>query len=388
MSSSTPQVGTELTATLSDPDGAVSGESWVWKRSTVNTSTSFDSATAITGATSASYTPAEADLNNYLQATVTYTDDSHTSSHTIAVVSANQVRAAPITNEAPSFGDTAVSLEVEENVPTGTVVGTVRATDPDQGDTLSYSLRGTDASSFDINANTGQLTTNTSIDYESKSSYEVTVVATDPSLEEAEVTVTITVTDVATMLSLSSTRPGVGSTLVATLTDPGRGIVGWQWARSPDSTGPWVDVGGATAASYPVVSADGGNYLQVTVTYTNDLGVSTQLSTATAQRVTRPTPTQTPSNPPPGGGGGADDPVEPVEEVTESVRSSDTFSRCRARHLVRAGRHLDGGEADHPGLRVLDVLSRPGGHPPGVRHLPVEGCRETAGVLFRHRGVR
>ena len=326
LSSSTPQVDTELTAMLSDPDGSVSGQSWQWAR---NENPGTDSWVDISGATSAAYTPESADLDHYLRVTVEYTDDTHTTTHELTAESANQVREAPVTNEPPTFGGASVSLEVEENVPMDTVVGTVRATDPDPGDTLLHWIREAATFPFQIHAFNGRLTTNGKIDYETQSSYELTVVAMDPSLAEAEITVTITVTDVATVLSLSSTRPSVGSTLVATLTDPGQGIVGWQWARSPDSTGPWVDIGGATAASYPVVSADGGNYLQVTVTYTNDGGESTQLSTATGQRVTQPVsnppPSNPPSGPPPGNGGGTDDAVEPVEEETQSARSADVY---------------------------------------------------------------
>ena len=55
----------------------------------------------------------------------------------------------------------------------------VMGTDAD-GDTLTYTLGGTDAASFDIDPETGQLMTLAALDYETKATYEVMVTATDP----------------------------------------------------------------------------------------------------------------------------------------------------------------------------------------------------------------
>ena len=65
-----PLVGTALTASLTDPDGGVTGETWRWSRSDAADGTF----TGIRGATRASYTPVEADEGMYLKITVTYTD--------------------------------------------------------------------------------------------------------------------------------------------------------------------------------------------------------------------------------------------------------------------------------------------------------------------------
>ena len=64
-----PQVETPLTAELEDPDGSTLDVTWEWERST-----SGDPWNTITGATSASYTPVEADVGKSLRATATYTD--------------------------------------------------------------------------------------------------------------------------------------------------------------------------------------------------------------------------------------------------------------------------------------------------------------------------
>ena len=53
-SSDPPRAGTALTASLSDPDGSVTGLTWQWTSSATATGTF----TEIASATSASYTPA------------------------------------------------------------------------------------------------------------------------------------------------------------------------------------------------------------------------------------------------------------------------------------------------------------------------------------------
>ena len=70
LSSSQPEVGLDLTASLTDPDGGVSGLTWQWARSPDGSTGWGD----IFGATSATYRPGAADLGDYLRATATYTD--------------------------------------------------------------------------------------------------------------------------------------------------------------------------------------------------------------------------------------------------------------------------------------------------------------------------
>ena len=85
---------------------------------------------------------------------------------------------------------------VDENTGAGTPIGgPVEATNSNN-DTLTYSLCGTDAASFDIDTTTGQLMTKVYLDYEERASYSVTVTATEPGGESATQSVTITVTDV------------------------------------------------------------------------------------------------------------------------------------------------------------------------------------------------
>ena len=101
-------------------------------------------------------------------------------------------------NTAPAFVDGAsADREVAENTAAGTDIGApVRATDP-ENDTLEYSLDGTDAASFDIDPDTGQLRAKTGVDYdhEAKSSYSVTVAVNDGYGGADTIAVTVGVTD-------------------------------------------------------------------------------------------------------------------------------------------------------------------------------------------------
>ena len=87
-------------------------------------------------------------------------------------------------NEKSKFNDIGslgATREIDENSDAGDNVGApVTATDPD-GDTLTYSMIGTDADKFDINSSTGQITvgTGTVLDHEAKTNYLVTVQVTD-----------------------------------------------------------------------------------------------------------------------------------------------------------------------------------------------------------------
>ena len=101
-------------------------------------------------------------------------------------------------NDPPTFTDgTSTTRSITENTASGSNIGTaVAATDSDSGDTLTYTLGGTDADSFSIVSTSGQLQTNTALDYEKKKSYSVTVSVSDGNDGSDSITVTINVTDV------------------------------------------------------------------------------------------------------------------------------------------------------------------------------------------------
>ena len=139
---------------------------------------------------------ASADLD--FETTPTYTvlitaTDSHNLSSTVRVtINLTDV----FENVLPDFGETAVTRLIHEDAPAGSRVGTpITASDP--GERLEYTLSGPDAASFDIGLTTGQLTVGagTVLDYETKTSYSVTVTATDPHNATDMVDVTIDVVD-------------------------------------------------------------------------------------------------------------------------------------------------------------------------------------------------
>ena len=105
-------------------------------------------------------------------------------------------------NSAPTFNDgTSTSREFDETIGEATVItasdiGTpVAATDT--GDTLEYSLSGTDAAKFTVDTGNGQLKTvgGETYDHEAKASYAVTVTVEDGNGGSDTIDVTLTVTD-------------------------------------------------------------------------------------------------------------------------------------------------------------------------------------------------
>ena len=78
-------------------------------------------------------------------------------------------------NEPPALLDTETGVrQIAENAVAGVNIGDrVAATDQD-GDSLTYSLAGTDATSFEFDASNGQLKTKAPLDHETTASYTVT----------------------------------------------------------------------------------------------------------------------------------------------------------------------------------------------------------------------
>ena len=287
LSMTQPSVRTEITATLTDPDGGVTGESWVWARTTDPTDLSAHPWVNITNATSASYAPVDGDVNYYLQATVSYTD-AEASGKSAKAETTQAVRAGA--NRAPTFASGTVTLTVPENSGADVNVGSpVIATDLDAGNTLEYSLEGTDKDSFKIVSDSGQIQTKSGVtyDYETKASYSVTVKADDGNSGTATATkaVTITLTNVeeAGTVRLSPTQPAARQAVTATLTDPDEvsGTPTWQWQRSSDGNSGWANVG-SNSSSYTPPDADLNYYLQATATYIDGQGSG---KTATAKTV-------------------------------------------------------------------------------------------------------
>ena len=208
----------------------------------------------------------------------------------------------PQVNRAPVFSaGNSTTRSVDENSASGANVGArVTASDPD-GDGLTYTLAGTDDSSFNagsfgIVAATGQIQVGdgTNLDYEGeKNTYGVEVTATDPSGASDMITVTITVTNVEEMgevtlwagMDALTMAPQVSDTITGAVMDPDGGVMGesWQWSRTMDAAdmNSWMPISGATDAAYMVTEGDTGYHLRVMATYTDAAGTDMGYSPAT-----------------------------------------------------------------------------------------------------------
>ena len=200
------------------------------------------------------------------------------------------------TNQAPQFASSTMTRSVAENMEAGMDIGVrVTATD-DDGNTITYTLGGTDAGHFDIDAATGQLMTSGALDYESKSSYTVTVTATDddptkPLSDETTVTITVTNVEEDGAIALAPPSPEVDLEVTATLSDPDGSIskVTWTWQTSSDdatwstATGEATDA--VTTSTYTPVEADTDRYLRATASYTDELASGNSAESASAMVV-------------------------------------------------------------------------------------------------------
>ena len=279
-----PRVYVEQTASVTDIDGAVTELTWQWSKS----DTADGTFTNIASATSAAYTPLPADFEKFLKAKASYTDPQG-SGKTAELITSNAVGESPHTS--PAFANEAEILTVAENTAPNTIVGTIAAVDED-GDTLKYFVAGTDHVSFlfalDFEPSTGEITVKdgTYLDYETKSSYSITVGVSDsenpdgthqdnPSIDHSvEVTVNVTDLEEEGVVTLPPTTPVTGTPFNATLSDPdgGETSITWQWSKSATESGNFTNISGATNPSYTPVDADLNAYLKVTASYTDRRG--------------------------------------------------------------------------------------------------------------------
>ena len=225
LSSVQPKIGFALTASVTDPDGGVMDTTWKWERDSAGTAGSATdcSATNLTwedaedgmGYKTATYTPDAKDEGKCVRATATYTDgkgmDETMGVSTNAVVKdlanvAPRFRAGGVDNDDATGADTGATAtsakrSIAENVAPDTTADPNPAdvgepVEADDDDTLTYTLGGADAGSFDVDPASGQIRANKKLDREAKSSHMVTVTATDPNGASASIDVTISVTNV------------------------------------------------------------------------------------------------------------------------------------------------------------------------------------------------
>ena len=252
-----------------------------------------------------------AGTNNYLievELTGTYDGDytirinGNTVEYNGAYVNAAQLASAVFSidssigaNNAPSFSESSYSFT---NVAIGvnTVVGTVAATDADN-DTLSYSLTGTDADKFDIDAD-GEITVAEALDY--GESYTINVVANDAT-DTASVGVSVnteTVSPRAPSFTVDSTTEDSATITITAGDDGGEAVTDWEYEL--DGGGTWNSFGSTdlqqtidnldpeTDYSIKVrgVNSEGNGVASAAVTATTDTAPVADLATTTPDALT------------------------------------------------------------------------------------------------------
>ena len=252
---------TRFRAELTDDDGVSGSITWQWARSS-NRSSWAD----IKDANSSSYPAKTEDVDNYLRVTASYEDRRGSGKTASAMLTTPVGDTPPTQNNAPEFTETPpITRSVGQGTSAGRSIGApVRATDPDPGDVLTYSLEsGQGANKFDIDPATGQLRTKEVLDYDPQGQNEYTVVVvvhdgfdqsySSPSTaDDASITVTITVTAVAPR---SSGGGGGGGGFGPSPTAP-RFVDGFRTSRPLfENAQPGDAVGDPVAATHPNNSA-------------------------------------------------------------------------------------------------------------------------------------
>ena len=288
LSSQDAQIGVALTATLSDDDGGVpnaaqfTDESWTW-HSLVAAADEVTAETARKVGEEATYTPKAADSERFLKAMVSYTDR-----HNMKTLTSDATRAvrAAATNQAPKFSEGASTFRIvmedakpnlttgsptEDEMNQGNVGGPIIAEDVN-GDALAYTLSGADAAFFKVDQIADDTSTNevnenfrpqievksgTKLDYETKSSYTVTLTANDGSggvNATAMITVTIYVTDVDEKPTISIGGQSIDLSI--------SGAAGPSYAENGTATVATYMLAGTNAASatWSLEGADAGDF--------------------------------------------------------------------------------------------------------------------------------
>ena len=254
MSQRQPRVGVPITASLTDPDGDVSNVTWQWYDGAIIPSILTQN--AIAKATSATYKPDADDVGDTLRARAMYTDG-HGEEKTAMGESDNPVD-EDTRNEPPAFDDQdedtmgvqndETTREVAENTAAdGNVGSPVTATDPaPNSDALDYTLEGADGDSFTINAD-GQIQVGagTKLDFETKTTYVVTVKAEDSYSDYDTIMVTIMVTAV-------DEAPEIMGEATAEYPENGTGSVATYTAVDPEMTAVKWSLSGADAGDFMI----------------------------------------------------------------------------------------------------------------------------------------
>jgi len=140
----------------------------------------------------------------------------------------------------------AISQTIDENIQSGTIIYTATATD---GNSVTYSLSGADESLLSINSTTGAIRLFNIIDYETKSSYSFTIIATDAAGNVSEEAINLEINnldEIAPTITSNTTAPtinensGSGQVIYSTTSTDSADIAIGSIAYSLKSTGDYT----------------------------------------------------------------------------------------------------------------------------------------------------
>ena len=195
-------------------------------------------------------------------------------------------------NEAPSLSSSLAASSFAENTATGTTIATASASDP-ESQTLTYSLSGTGSENFAVDSS-GNITLVSSLDYETTTSYSLTLTASDGTNSISN-TINISVADVielsialaSSSISIDENASSGSSITTTTTTTDGSGSVTYslsgtgsdKFAVSSDgtiTTAASLDYETTTSYTLTLTATDGTNTVTQNFTVNvNDLKINT-----------------------------------------------------------------------------------------------------------------
>lgn len=175
--------------------------------------------------------PLDSGRDNVYNLTVVADDKTRTTSLAVTVTVTG-------VNEPPQFPNSDTRIRsVTENTGAGQNVGApVSASDP-ESDSLTYSMSGRDASSFDIATSTGQLFAKAALNYESKRSYSVRVTVRDSkNIDGNADTVTDDTIDITVSVFDENEAPTISGATSANYAENGTRAVATYTGKDPEGS--------------------------------------------------------------------------------------------------------------------------------------------------------
>jgi len=275
----TPVQGQALSASTGTWSPVGTSYAYQWQRST-NAGSTWS---AISGATTSSYTPGTADLGVSVRVVVT-------ASNSYGQAAANSATVGPVASGAPV--NKALPSVTGTPIEGGTLTASTGTWSP-AGTTYAYQwqrlMSGQWANVSGMTKATYQLEPS-----DVGTSVRVQITATNAygylyawSAASATVKSAAPVNTVAPVVSGSATRGATLTASTGTWTNPGTAYA-YQWQRSGSTSGSWVNIADARRSTYTLTTADEGARLRVQVSTATQWGLATASSAATGKVLASP----------------------------------------------------------------------------------------------------